>query len=401
MYFMSNIIEVGKEVSKPIVTASQVLVDYEYWLKRKYGVTGAYLVNAKSFLKTYKPGGDVLSQLADYIQQKNTSLRSILNRFYKFLESKKIQFLVNDLNEPKLPVSNIYVKLFLASIQDRLRSKGSTSIYATVLNGYFLSIKDDIARINKRTAGKYVLSPNLSDYTKRLYKTVLKSFCDWVLSYQGLETATLSKEQRQIRLALRKISAQSLREVASMRVVLPRRLTSTYHKDSLNEQQRERLLRLAKNPRDRAILSLMAWNGFRSIEVLRVFVSDVKFDHGRIAVWGKGRSEKSKETIKMSSTVKRELGIFIKKEKIKKGKVFPLLTRAELDELIMMYFRKLRVKGKYTPHSLRHTAGQILYDKGVSLEFIQKTLRHADMRSTMIYTQKAIDRNYLKKMRRF
>lgn len=398
---MSNIIEVGKEVSKPIVTTSQVLVDYEYWLKRKYSVTGAYLVNAKSFLKTYKLGGYVLSQLADYIQQKNSSLRSILNRFYKFLESKGIQFLINDLNEPKLPVSNIYVKLFLASIQDRLRSKGSTSIYATVLNGYFLSIKDDITRINKRTAGKYILSPSLSDYTKRLYKTVLKSFCEWVLAYQGFEIQELSKEQRQIRSALRKISAQSLREIASMRVVLPRRLTSTYHKDSLTEQQRDRLLVLAKSKRDRAILSLMAWNGFRSIEVLRVFVSDIKFDQGRIAVWGKGRGEKSKEVIKMSSTVKRELTSYLKKNKIKKGKVFPMLTKAELDDLIGMYFRKLRVKGRYTPHSLRHTAGQIMYEKGFDLELIQKTLRHADLRSTMIYTQKAIDKSYLKRMKRF
>lgn len=398
---MSNIIEVGKEISKPIVTASQILIDYEYWLKRKYGVTGAYLVNAKSFLKTYKPGGDVLSQLTDYIQQKNKSLRSILNRFYIFLESKRIQFLINDLNESKLPVSNIYIKLFLASVQDRLRSKGSVSIYATVLNGYFSSIKDDIYRINKRTAGKYVLSPNLSDFTKRLYKAVLKSFCEWALTYQGLELSELSKEQRQIRSALKKISAQSLKEVASLRVILPRSLTSTYHKDSLTEQQRDRLLRLAKTHRDRALLSLMAWNGLRSIEVLRLSVGDVKFSQGRITVWGKGRSEKSKDTIKMASTVKKEVGSYLTKEKIKKGKIFPTLSRAELDTLVMTYFKKLKVRGKYSPHSLRHTAGQIMYDKGVVLEFIQKTLRHADLRSTMIYTQKAVDRNYLKKMRRF
>ena len=392
---------VGSEVSKPIVTASQILVDYEYWLKRKYCVTGAYLVNAKSFLKTYKPGGDVLSQLTDYVQQKNTSLRSILKRFYSFLELKKIQFLINDLNEPKLPISNIYVKLFLASVQDRLRSKGSVSIYATVLNGYFSSIKDDITRINKRTAAKYILSPSLSDFTKRLYKAVLKSFCEWVLEYQGFETSDLSKDQRQIKAALKKISTQSLKEVASLRVVLPRSLTSTYHKDSLTEQQRDRLLRVAKIKRDRAILSLMAWNGLRSIEVLRLSVPDIKFSQGRITIWGKGRSEKSKDTIKMSSTVKKEVGRYLKSEKIKKGKVFPNLDRARLDELVMMYFRKLRLKGRYTPHSLRHTAGQIMYDKGVLLEFIQKTLRHADLRSTMIYTQKSVDKNYLKKMRRF
>ena len=398
---MSKILVVGSEISKPILTASQILVDYEYWLKRKYGVTGTYLVNAKSFLKTYKQGGDVLSQLADYIQQKNTSLRSVLSRFYKFLEFKKIQFLVNDLNEPKLPISNIYVKLFLASVQDRLRSKGSVSIYATVLNRYFSSIKDDITRINKRTAGKYVLSPSLSDYTKRLYKTVLKSFCEWVLSYQGFETSDLSKEQRLIKSSLKRISAQSLKEVTSLRVTLPRSLTSTYHKDSLSEQQRKRLLQLAKTSRDRAILSLMAWNGLRSIEVLRLSVGDLKLTQGRIAVWGKGRREKSKDIVKMSSTVKKEIANYLKKESIKKGRVFPNLDRAALDELVMRYFKKLRVKGKYTPHSLRHTAGQLMYDKGVLLEFIQKTLRHADLRTTMIYTQKAVDKNYLQKMKRF
>jgi integrase len=398
---MSKILVVGSDISKPVLTASQILVDYEYWLKRKYGVTGAYLVNAKSFLKTYKQGGDVLSQLADYIQQRDTSLRSILNRFYKFLELKKIQFLVNDLNEPKLPISNIYVKLFLASVQDRLRSKGSVSIYATVLNGYFSSIKDDITRINKRTAGKYVLSPSLSDYTKRLYKTVLKSFCEWALSYQGFETSDLSKEQRLIKASLKRISAQSLKEVASLRVTLPRSLTSTYHKDSLSEQQRKRLLQLAKTPRDRAILSLMAWNGLRSIEVLRLSVGDLKLSQRRIAVWGKGRSEKSKDVIKMSATVKREVSNYLKKEEIKKGRVFPMLDRAALDELIMRYFRKLRVKGRYTPHSLRHTAGQVMYENGILLEFIQKTLRHADLRTTMIYAQKAVDKNYLQRMRRF
>lgn len=398
---MNKILVIDSEVGKITLKASQVLIDYEYWLKRKYGITGAYLVNAKSFLKTYKQGGDVQSQLRDYIQQRAASLRSILNRFCTFLEVKRIQFLINDLNESKLPVSNIYVKLFLVSVQDRLRSKGSLSIYATVLNGYFTSIKDDIARVNKRTAGKYVLSPDLSDFTKRLYKTILKSFCEWILEYQSYDTADLSKEQRKIRSALRKISVQSLREIASMRVVLPRTLTSTYHKDSLNEQQRDRLLRLARTLRDRAILSLMAWNGLRSIEILRLSVPDLKFSQAQIAIWGKGRSEKSKDIIKMSTKVRKEVAEYLKKMKIKKGRVFPNLDRSSLDELIMRYFKKLRVKGKFTPHSLRHTAGQIMYERGISLEFIQKTLRHADLRTTMIYAQKAIDKTYLKKMKRF
>jgi len=398
---MANVVRNIDKVSIALARASQVLIDYEYWLKKKYGVGGAYLVNAKSFLKTYKQGGDVQSQLIDYINERATSLRSILNRFLGFLEVRHFRYLINDLNEPKLPISNVYVKLFLASAQDRLRSKGSLGTYATVLNGYFLSIKDDISRINKRTAGKYILSSTLSDYTKRLYKSVLKAFCEWALAYQLINSAELSKDQKLIKRGLKKMSVQSLREVSSIQVVLPRSLTSTYHKDSLTESQRKRLLKLAKSSRDRTIIALMAWNGFRTIEVLRLTVGDVKLSQGKILVWGKGKSEKSKDTIKLSSTVKKELGLYMQKQKIRKGKVFTDLRRTDLDELINSYFTKLRVKGKFSPHSLRHTAGQLMYDRNIPLELIQKTLRHADMRTTMMYAQKAIDRSYFKKLKAF
>lgn len=398
---MTQIIKVDKKLAKSTPRASQVLTDYEYWLKRKYGVTGAYLVNAKSFLKTYSQGGHIQSQLSDYMNVRGSSLRSILNRFMTFLELRDFTYLVNDLNEPRLPISNPYVKLFLASVQDRLRSKGSMSIYATVLNGYFESIKDDITRMNKRTAGKYILSPTLSDYTKRLYKSVLKTFCEWVLEYQLLDSSDLSREQKAIKKGLKKISAQSLREIASVRVVLPRSLTATYHKDSLSEQQRKRLLALAKKQRDRAILSLMAWNGLRTMEVLRLSVADIKISQGKISIWGKGKSEKSKDTIKLSAQAKKEVNIYLKHQRIKKGRVFSGLTRPELDAVINSYFKKLRIKGKFSPHSLRHTAGQLMYERKIPLELIQRTLRHADMRTTMMYSQKAIDKNYFKRLRRF
>lgn len=398
---MRKIIKVDKAIVKSIPRASQVLIDYEYWLKRKYKVTGAYLTNAKSFLKTYKENGNVQSQLADYIYERNASLRSILNRFLRFVESKNFSFLINDVNEPKLPVSNLYVKIFLASAQDRLRSSGSMSIYATILNGYFLSIKDDISRINKRTGAKYILSPALSDYTKRLYKSVLKAFCEWALSYHTAITSDLSREEKMIKRGLKRISNQSLREIINLKVVLPRSLTTTYHKDSLTSKQRDRLLKLAKEPRDRSILSLMAWNGLRSIEVLRLNVGDVKMSQGKIAIWGKGKSEKSKDTIKLSSVCKREITKYLKKVKVKRGRLFPDLDRANLDLLINSYFKRLRVKGKFTPHSLRHTAGQLMYEKRIPLELVQKTLRHADMRTTMMYAQKAIDRSYFKRLKRF
>jgi hypothetical protein len=61
-----------------------------------------------------------------------------------------------------------------------------------------------ISRVNKRTAGKYIFASSLSDYTKRLYKSVLKAFCEWVLEYQLLDSTDLSKEQKTIKRGLKK-----------------------------------------------------------------------------------------------------------------------------------------------------------------------------------------------------
>jgi integrase len=158
---------------------------------------------------------------------------------------------------------------------------------------------------------------------------------------------------------------------------------------------------MIKSPKERAIISLMAWNGLRTIEVLRLSISDVKLDAGKIAVWGKGKSEKSKDIIKLSSVVKREIKVYLSKSKIKIGLLFPGLRRVELDSLINHYLKKLRLNGKFTPHSLRHTAGQLMYEKKIPLELIQKTLRHADMKTTMVYAQKAIDKSYFTRMKRF
>ena len=72
--------------------------------------------------------------------------------------------------------------------------------------------------------------------------------------------------------------------------------------------------------------------------------------------------------------------------------------------MVMKYLDKIGVtkkRGPFSPHSLRHTAGQLLYDQGIPLEFIQKTLRHTNMESTLVYAQKAIDRAYFRKMKKF
>lgn len=401
---MPNLSRKSSVVSKGTPLASHVLEDYDYWLQREYGKSGTYLTNAKTFLKTVKVAGTVISQLDTYAYDKSITLQSFLRRFRRFLELKGINFIVNDLNDKKLPISNIYVKLFLVSRQDRLRGELSSSTYATVLNGYFSFIKDDLQFFNKRTAEKFILSPDLSDYTKRLYRSILKAFCDWALLYQGQKASDLSIDQRKIQKGLKLISALSLREISGIVVRTSKLQIKRYHKDSLTESQRDKLLNACRTPEERAIISLMAWNGFRTVEVTRATVSDVNIEERKISVWGKGRSKKNKDVIKLFKLPATEIRTYFKLEQRKSGLLFPGLGKKHITELVNRLYHeaKLSVKGKkLTPHSLRHTTGQIMYDKGIPLEFIQKTLRHSSMETTMVYAQKAIDRNYFSKLKRF
>lgn len=399
---MPNLTRKSSSIGKATPLASRVLQDYDYWLQKEYGKSGTYLTNAKTFLKTVKAGGTVTSQLDTYANDKSITLQSFLRRFRRFIELKGINFIINDLNEKKLPISNIYVKLFLASRQDRLQGELSSNTYATVLNGYFNLIKDDLRFFNKRTAEKYILSPDLSDYTKRLYRAILKGFCDWAILYQDQKVGDLSTEQRKIQKGIKLISPLSLREISAIVVKTSKSQIKRYHKDSLTEPQRNKLLITCRTPEERAIISLMAWNGFRTVEVIRATVPDINFKERKISVWGKGKSKKNKDVIKLFSVPATEIKSYLKLLAGKPRFLFPGWGKDRITALVNQLYDDAKLSGKgkrLTPHSLRHTAGQLLYDKGVPLEFIQKTLRHSSIETTMVYAQKAIDRSYFSKMK--
>ena len=375
---MPNLTRKSSTISKSTPRASQVLEDYDYWLQKEFGKSGTYLTNAKTFLKTVKAAGTVISQLDTYANNKSITLQSFLRRFRRFLELKGIDFIINDLNEKKLPISNIYVKLFLASRQDRLRGELSNNTYASILNGYFNFIKDELKFFNKRTAEKYVLAP-ASDYTRRLYRSVLKSFCEWALLYQDQKLTDLSSDQKKIQKGLKLISALSLREISSIVVKTSRAQIKRYHKESLTESQRAKLLAACNTHKERAIISLMAWNGLRTIEVPRLNVPDVDLKERKLSVWGKGKSKKNKDVIKLFRVPTAEIKAYLKQARIQSGSLFPRLGKGDISALVNQLYDRAKLSGKgkkLTPHSLRHTSGQIMYDQGIPLEFIQKTLRH-------------------------
>jgi integrase/recombinase XerC len=391
------------QVPTPLRPASEILSDYEQWLLTHYGSVGTYRNHAKSFLKRFRAKGSLLSQLESFASKKSITGRSILNRFRKFLEEKKITSTENDLKkdstESRLPISNLYVKLFLATNTDRLKSRKTLSTYATILNSYFNRI-GELRHFEKITAQRFILAKGRSEFTSALYGSVLKAFAKWALGYLTTPDNELSVHERKIKAAFSAVSPRSLRDVATIKTKITAR--KLYYKESLSSRQRDKMIAACSTPEEKAIIALMAYNGLRPVEVERLAINDLDFKKSTIAVWGKGRSARHKDIIVLFKIVARLIKEHVYENKIKKGKLFPALNYKLLHELVKNLFKKMRLPATeemLSPHSLRHTAGQLLYDEGVPLEFIQRTLRHTSMQSTLVYAQKAIERSYFKQMK--
>ena len=158
----------------------------------------------------------------------------------------------------------------------------------------------------------------------------------------------------------------------------------------LTEDEVRRLLDAAKgNPRDYAILSLLAYSGLRVSELCNLRVEDV--DLGERVVYvhsGKGDkdrivviSEKAAEAIEAYLLQREdELDYLFSSRKSER------ISRVQVFRIVREYAEKAGIKKKVTPHVLRHTLATTMLKRGVDIRFIQQFLGHSSVATTQIYT---------------
>ena len=166
--------------------------------------------------------------------------------------------------------------------------------------------------------------------------------------------------------------------------------------------------------RNYAMVNLMLRCGLRTVEVCRLNIMNIGFERGYrvLYVWGKGHDRPGigsqpddyvRLTDKAYGPVKEYLAT--------RGQVngnAPLFVTAGYDDEIGRLStrtvqdvckRGLRAIGlddaAYSPHSLRHTTGEMLAGKNVPLLDIQNAMRHQDPATTEIYIAQAIEEKKL------
>lgn len=172
-------------------------------------------------------------------------------------------------------------------------------------------------------------------------------------------------------------------------------------KETLTDENLEKLRDTCSNVRDLAILELLISTGMRVGELTRLNISDMNFQERSCIVLGKGNAERE---VYFSAKSK----MYIKKY---------LETRTDNNEALFVSlikpYNRLGILGieiairnlgreaninKVHPHKFRRTMATMAIDKGMPIEQVQKLLGHIKIDTTMEYAM--VNQNNVKNSHR-
>jgi len=150
--------------------------------------------------------------------------------------------------------------------------------------------------------------------------------------------------------------------------------------------------------RDRAMLEVLYSTGLRVSELLNLRISDIDMRVGCVRCIGKGDKERLVPIgRKAIEAVEQYLGQSRPKfarpssppphnQVLFLTKIGRRLSRVGIWKILHDYGMRLGLRGRLTPHKLRHSFATHLLERGADLRSVQLMLGHADISTTQIYT---------------
>jgi integrase/recombinase XerD len=200
-----------------------------------------------------------------------------------------------------------------------------------------------------------------------------------------------------------KIKVNPTEQLASPKVgkMLPKPLT-VQEIDELLEQPARRST--PESRRDRAMLELMYATGLRVTELVSLDVQDVQLDGEKpyVRLIGKGNRERQiplleqpvqevRDYIQLARTRlvgdRKETALFVNRRGER-------LTRQGFWLILKGYASEAGIRGRVTPHTLRHSFATHMLRGGMDIHKVQELLGHANISTTQVYTQ--VDREHIR-----
>jgi len=146
--------------------------------------------------------------------------------------------------------------------------------------------------------------------------------------------------------------------------------------------------------RDRAMLELMYACGLRATETISLDVGDLDQRSGVVRARGKGSKERLVPVGKTALAAARSYLRSGRPHLVKSATERKLflnfrggpLTRQGLYKIILRRAEQAGLKGRMSPHTLRHSFATHLLSGGCDLRSVQEMLGHADLATTQLYT---------------
>lgn len=159
-------------------------------------------------------------------------------------------------------------------------------------------------------------------------------------------------------------------------------------KNTLNDENMEKIRQNCNNVRDRAIVELLISTGIRVGELVKLNISDMNFSERECIVWGKGDSQR---IVYFDARCKICLKEYLESRNDSNPALF-VSFRRPYERLgingIEIVLKKIGKKSEIPhlhPHMFRRTMATNAINKGMPIEQVQKLLGHMQIDTTMIY----------------
>jgi len=164
----------------------------------------------------------------------------------------------------------------------------------------------------------------------------------------------------------------------------------TIVKDVLSEAETTRMIASAKNIREKAIITTLAYSGIRNKELCGLRVCDINLGDNMVRVLS-GKNKRDR-LIHISGDCSRVILEYLNQyQRTPEDYLFTTLVRNEkytgyaLRRLTHLLSERADIRKRVYPHLFRHSLAVNLLRRGCNLVLIQRQLGHAYISSTEIY----------------
>jgi len=152
--------------------------------------------------------------------------------------------------------------------------------------------------------------------------------------------------------------------------------------------------------RDKAILILLYASGMRASELAGLEIDSVHSQLGVARVMGKGAKERivpvADAALQAIDTYRRQCRPSLlqdpQERRLFLSRTGRPLCREDVFRVVRKYVRRVGLRGRISPHTLRHSFATQLLARGADLRSVQEMLGHADIATTQIYTHVDVSR---------